>query len=111
MLLYHIWNLKVSNKNEYQLTGLLSVAISEGKALDALLRDVLQAGHGAGARARERAVQLVCPAGWQHTHIGYTYTLRAPPDAGTSYQLPCPSYGANYLVQALSTNKKSCEAP
>lgn len=43
----------------YKLTRLFCVAVSKGEALDALLRDVLEAGHGAGARARERAVQLI----------------------------------------------------
>lgn len=50
------------------LTRLLNVAISEGEALDALLRDVLQAGHAAGARPRERVVQLVYAARCQQTH-------------------------------------------
>lgn len=33
----------------YELTRLFGVAVSKGETLDALLRDVLEAGHGAGA--------------------------------------------------------------
>lgn len=49
------------------LTRLFNIAIGEGEALDALLGDVLKTGHGAGAGARERAVQLVCAAGCNRT--------------------------------------------
>jgi hypothetical protein len=51
----------------YALTRFFCVAVGEGEALDALLGDVLEAGHAAGARAREGAVQLVCPAGAHNT--------------------------------------------
>lgn len=61
-----------------RLTRFLSVAVRKRKALDALLRDVLQTGHGAGSGARERAVQLVYPAGWQHTHTRITPSARYP---------------------------------